>query len=172
MWVISENSVNLLWRQSERQRDKRLFKDSLFSFMSQSWDISSRQTSVICISFNTEQSTTTTAASFMCSYSRACSTISGGAEKIFTGVRLVTFCSRASCCMARMICWECLTPTFTAWQKSCCSTFSADASSITSRNNELHYQKATQNADCSFGGHSVTRTSKVAQCLSEMNSVI
>lgn len=65
------------------------------------------------------------------SYRWTCSTMSLGAEKTLTGVRLVTFCSRASCWMPCMICCVCLTPTFTAWQKSCCSTFSAEASIIT-----------------------------------------
>lgn len=102
----------------------------------------------------------------MCSYSRACSTISGGAEKIFTGVRLATFCSRAICCMASMICWECLTPTFTAWQKSCCSTFSADASSITSKKQVARQTKPT----CDGDYDSVTLKSKASQFISEMHS--
>lgn len=75
----------------------------------------------------------------MSSYCRTCSTMSAGTEKSLTGVRLVIFCSRASCWMACMICWVCLMPTLTAWQKSCCSTFSADASIITDE--QLHIEE-------------------------------
>lgn len=78
------------------------------------------------------------------SYCRTCSTISAGTEKSLTGVRLVIFCSRASCWMACMICWVCLMPTLTAWQKSCCSTFSADASTITDEQLHIEFESNGQ----------------------------